>query len=242
MSELSNHQIANIYNNLQRFNNLELEDFVKESIYNIRHSLPQPQIQPRIHYQQRKPEDVEHPYHFPQFDRSDLPKSKDESDYSWKKLSVKQKILRIVLRVVFFPIIIIYYTIIYPISLIKYKLKKKAYLKERQKVEAERKERQRVEAERRERQRVEEAQREEEIHKISLSEFYSICDRYTDRYKSEILSVIQNNPKSSTYILDIALILAPALANHYRGFSAMAIVSAIILYCRNGLLDKALNK
>jgi len=57
------------------------------------------------------------------------------------------------------------------------------------------------------------------------------------KFKKEIITILHNNPKSSSYVLDIIQIVAPAMAQEYSGVPLMIIVAAIIIICKNGIIN-----
>ena len=62
-----------------------------------------------------------------------------------------------------------------------------------------------------------------------------ICKKYAKKYSSEIKIILQDNPQTTNYILNIIQLLAPAIAQQYSGIPAMAIVGSITILCRQGI-------
>lgn len=62
-----------------------------------------------------------------------------------------------------------------------------------------------------------------------------VCKEYITKYSSEIKRSLQNNPQKTNFVLDIIVLIAPAIAQQYSGIPAMAIVGSITLLCRQGI-------
>lgn len=61
------------------------------------------------------------------------------------------------------------------------------------------------------------------------------CRNSWDLNINQIRNLIQNNPKTSKGIMDIVLLLAPAIAQQYTGISGMAIVGTLTIICKQNL-------
>lgn len=61
------------------------------------------------------------------------------------------------------------------------------------------------------------------------------CRKLLEQNRHQVLTIIQNNPKTSKGIMDIVLLLAPAIAQQYGGFSGMAIVGTLTIACKQCL-------
>lgn len=61
------------------------------------------------------------------------------------------------------------------------------------------------------------------------------CRKSWDLNINQIRTIIQKNPKTSKGIMDIVLLLAPAIAQQYTGISGMAIVGTITIICKQNL-------
>lgn len=62
-----------------------------------------------------------------------------------------------------------------------------------------------------------------------------VCKKSWELNRTKIHSIILNNPKTSKSIMDIVMLLAPAIAQQYTGFSGMAIVGTLTILCKQNL-------
>ena len=63
------------------------------------------------------------------------------------------------------------------------------------------------------------------------------CIKYAKLFKDQIISIIKRKQKTTETILDIIQILAPAIAQELSGIPVMAIVAAITVMCRRGVMN-----
>jgi len=56
-----------------------------------------------------------------------------------------------------------------------------------------------------------------------------LCIKEIDKQKDEIKKIIHQNPQKIKYVLEVINLIAPAIAQSYKGFPALAIVGSIIL-------------
>lgn len=68
---------------------------------------------------------------------------------------------------------------------------------------------------------------------ISLSD---ICCRRVRELGNQITQIVQNNPNYTEYSLDVISIVAPSIAQQYGGIPMMAIVAALTVMCRKGIM------
>jgi len=69
-----------------------------------------------------------------------------------------------------------------------------------------------------------------------FGEISRICAEYARKYSDSIINILRENRNSTEIVMDILLILAPAIAQEYSGIPAMAIVASVTVMARNGLL------
>lgn len=69
----------------------------------------------------------------------------------------------------------------------------------------------------------------------SASELKHACEKAWNHNISRIRNIINNNPKTSKTIMDILLLLAPAIAQQHTGISGMAIVGTLTILCKQNL-------
>ncbi len=62
-----------------------------------------------------------------------------------------------------------------------------------------------------------------------------ICKEYIRKNSSTIKEILQKHPNYTNYVIDIIMLLAPAIAQQYFGISAMAIVGSITIICKQGI-------
>ena len=62
-----------------------------------------------------------------------------------------------------------------------------------------------------------------------------ICSSYIRKFKVEIWQKVLGKEKLSEFILEVIQIVAPAVAQEYKGVPAMAIVAIITIMCRKGI-------
>ena len=63
----------------------------------------------------------------------------------------------------------------------------------------------------------------------------NICKESIKKNKFRIKEILQNNPNYTNYVIDVIMLLAPAIAQEYFGISAMAIVGSITIICKQGI-------
>lgn len=63
----------------------------------------------------------------------------------------------------------------------------------------------------------------------------SACEKEIRKNRSTIKDIIRKHPKSKDYIFEIIMLLAPAIAQQYTGFSGMAIVGTLTIICKQGI-------
>lgn len=71
--------------------------------------------------------------------------------------------------------------------------------------------------------------------KVKASELERACKKSWIYNLSKIRDIINHNPKTSKSIMDIVVLLAPAIAQQYTGISGMAIVGALTIFCKQNL-------
>ena len=69
----------------------------------------------------------------------------------------------------------------------------------------------------------------------SQEELEVICKEAITKNKKSIKEILKSHPKSTNYVIDIIMLMAPAITQQYLGISAMAIVGSIVILCRQGL-------
>lgn len=71
--------------------------------------------------------------------------------------------------------------------------------------------------------------------KRDVSELQKACQKSWNLNIAQIMTIINNNPKTSRCIMDIVILLAPAIAQQYSGMSGMAIVGTLTIICKQNL-------
>lgn len=71
--------------------------------------------------------------------------------------------------------------------------------------------------------------------KVSPTELKDACNKSWDLNLTQIRTIINNNPKTSRCIMDIVVLLAPAIAQQFSGMSGMAIVGTLTIICKQNL-------
>lgn len=66
-------------------------------------------------------------------------------------------------------------------------------------------------------------------------ELETICKDTIKKNSSTIKEILQKHPNFTNYVIDIIMLLAPAIAQQYLGISAMAIVGSITIICKQGI-------
>jgi hypothetical protein len=66
-------------------------------------------------------------------------------------------------------------------------------------------------------------------------ELETICKDTIKKNSSTIKEILQKHPNYTNYVIDIIMLLAPAIAQQYLGISAMAIVGSITIICKQGI-------
>lgn len=69
----------------------------------------------------------------------------------------------------------------------------------------------------------------------SQEELEVICKEAITKNKKSIKEILKSHPKSTNYVIDIIMLMVPAITQQYLGISAMAIVGSIVILCRQGL-------
>lgn len=72
-------------------------------------------------------------------------------------------------------------------------------------------------------------------NKRKVSELENACRKSWNLNITQIQTIINNNPKTSRCIMDIVILLAPAIAQQYSGMSGMAIVGTLTIICKQNL-------
>ena len=70
---------------------------------------------------------------------------------------------------------------------------------------------------------------------VSPEELKAACNKSWNLNITQIRTIIDNNPKTSRCIMDIVILLAPAIAQQYTGMSGMAIVGTLTIICKQNL-------
>lgn len=68
-----------------------------------------------------------------------------------------------------------------------------------------------------------------------VSAIINLCREYIGLYQNKVLQILQSKQRISKSILDIIQIIAPAMAQHFSGLPAMAIVAALTVVLKNQL-------
>lgn len=71
--------------------------------------------------------------------------------------------------------------------------------------------------------------------KVHSAELEAACKNSWNLNASKILTIINNNPKTSKCVMDIILLLAPTIAQQFAGISGMAIVGTLVIVCKQKL-------
>ncbi len=63
----------------------------------------------------------------------------------------------------------------------------------------------------------------------------SICKDSIKNNSSSIKQILQKHPNYTNYVIDIIMLLAPAIAQQYIGIPGIAIVGSITILCKQGI-------
>ena len=66
-------------------------------------------------------------------------------------------------------------------------------------------------------------------------EVEDICKDSIKNNSSTIKQILQKHPHYTNYVIDIIMLLAPAIAQQYIGISGIAIVGSITILCKQGI-------
>ena len=66
-------------------------------------------------------------------------------------------------------------------------------------------------------------------------EVEDICKDSIKNNSSTIKQILQKHPHYTNYVIDIIMLLAPAIAQQYIGISGLAIVGSITILCKQGI-------
>lgn len=69
----------------------------------------------------------------------------------------------------------------------------------------------------------------------SLEDVESICKDSIKNNSSSIKQILQKHPNYTNYVIDIIMLLAPAIAQQYIGIPGIAIVGSITILCKQGI-------
>ena len=66
-------------------------------------------------------------------------------------------------------------------------------------------------------------------------EVEDICKNSIKNNSSTIKQILQKHPHYTNYVIDIIMLLAPAIAQQYIGIPGLAIVGSITILCKQGI-------
>jgi len=75
------------------------------------------------------------------------------------------------------------------------------------------------------------------LNKWTPDKVMDVCKKSIANASQSIRQILQNNPKTTNYSLEIIQLVAPAIAQQYGGISSMAIVGTLSILCKQGITN-----
>lgn len=76
-----------------------------------------------------------------------------------------------------------------------------------------------------------------EPNSIDVNRLQDVCVSLANshKYKNQIRLILQSNPQSTNFVINIIQLLAPAIAQQFYGIPMMAVVGSLTILCRQGI-------